>query len=89
MQQNNHFTKYESKVYSQGKTTLPLAIRNKLGIYDNETLIYITKDNSVEITTRRLLMEQMKQKLLNSEVQYTTDDFIAERHQDAIDELKD
>lgn len=79
--------RYESKVYSKGKTTLPLEIRNKLGIKDNETLIYIPKGNSFEVTTKKLLLEQMQQQLANNG--YSVDDFINERRHESVDELKD
>lgn len=89
MQQHYQAVKYESKVYSKGKTTLPLEIRIKLGIKDNETIIYIPRGNTFEITTKRLLLEQMRTKLQESEVNYSVDDFIADRRQDSLDELKD
>lgn len=89
MLQINQTTRYESKVYNKGKTTLPLEIRNKLGIKDNETIIYIQDGNSFKITTAKLLLEQMRTKLKLSDSEYSTDDFIAERHQEALNELKD
>ena len=89
MQQHTHNVRYESKVYSKGKTTLPLEIRTKLGIKDNETIIYIPRGNTFEITTKRLLLDQMRAKLQKSEASYSVDDFIADRRQDALDELKD
>jgi bifunctional DNA-binding transcriptional regulator/antitoxin component of YhaV-PrlF toxin-antitoxin module len=89
MLQQTHSARYESKVYSKGKTTLPLEIRNKLGIKDNETIIYIPRGNSYEITTKRLLLEQMRVKLQQPENNYSVDNFISDRHQDALDEMKD
>lgn len=85
----NHAVRYESKVYSKGKTTLPLEIRTKLGINDNETIIYIPRGNTFEITTKRLLLEQMQQKLKLANDNYSVDDFIADRRQEAMDEFKD
>jgi len=81
--------RYESKVYSKGKTTLPLEIRKQLGIHDNEKLIYIQNGNNFSITTSRILLEDMQKKLQKSSHQYSVDDFINERHQDALSELKD
>lgn len=89
MQSINSAIRYESKVYSKGKTTLPLEIRTKLGINDNETIIYIPRGNTFEITTKRLLLEQMQQKLKLANDNYSVDDFIADRRQEAMDEFKD
>ena len=89
MQPLNHITKYESKVYAKGKTTLPLEIRKQLGIQDNEKLIYIPKGNSFEITTSRLLLQQIQLKMQLANDNYSVDDFITERRQDALDEIKD
>lgn len=85
----NHIVSYESKVYSKGKTTLPMEIRKKLGIKDDETIIYIARGDSFEITTSRLLLKQMQNKLRKSGDNYSVDDFIAERRKEALDELKD
>ena len=89
MQQLTLTVKYESKVYSKGKTTIPVEIRTKLGINDNEIIINILRGNTFEITTKRLLLDQMRLKLQQSETSYSVDDFIADRRQDALDELKD
>ena len=89
MQPLNHITKYESKVYAKGKTTLPLQIRKQLGIQDNEKLIYIPKGNSFEITTSRLLLQQMQLKMQLANNNYSVDEFITERRQESLDELKD
>ena len=89
MQPLNHITKYESKVYAKGKTTLPLEIRKQLGIQDNEKLIYIPKGNSFEITTSRLLLQQMQLKMQLANDNHSLDDYLAERRQEALDEIKD
>ncbi|MDQ5921717.1 MAG: hypothetical protein QG673_1776 [Pseudomonadota bacterium] len=68
---------------------MPLEIRKKLDIKDNETLIYIPKDNSFEVTTKRLLLEQMQQKMQLANDTYSVDNFINERRQESLDELKD
>ncbi|MCE3269151.1 MAG: hypothetical protein K0R49_1403 [Burkholderiales bacterium] len=85
----NHAVRYESKVYAKGKTTLPIEIRKKLGIQDNEKIIYISKGNSFEITTGRILLEQMQKKLQSAKDNYSVEDFIADKHKEAFNELKD
>lgn len=89
MKNLKHITTYESKIYAKGKTTLPLEIRKKLGIKDNEKLIYIYKGNSFEITTTKLLLEKMQHKLKMANDNYSVDDFIADRRQDTLEELAD
>lgn len=89
MNTKSQIVRYESKVYAKGKTTLPLAIRDTLGIKDNDVIIYIQKDNSFEITTRNRLIEQMQKKLKQVKDNYSVDDFIADRRCEAQDELKD
>jgi bifunctional DNA-binding transcriptional regulator/antitoxin component of YhaV-PrlF toxin-antitoxin module len=82
----SNYTKYESKVYTKGKTTLPLEIRKQLGISDNEKLIYIKKGDLFEITTNKRLLEQMQAKLRLANDNYSVDDFIAERRHEALEE---
>lgn len=89
MAATNQLSRYESKVYNKGKTTLPLEIRTKLGINDNDTIIYIQEGNSFRITTTKLLLEQMRTKLQAADNKYTTDDFIAELRQESLTEIRD
>lgn len=88
MHQLDHVIKYESKVYSKGKTTLPIEIRTKLRIKDNETIIYIPHGDTFEITTKRLLLDQVRAKLQKSKNNYSVDDFITDLRKDALNEIK-
>ena len=89
MQNLSHAISYESKVYSKGKTTLPLEIRKQLGIQDDETIIYIPRGDSFEITTSRLLLKQMQKKLHQAHDEYSVNDFILDRHKEALAEIED
>lgn len=89
MQKQNSLIRLESKVYSKGKTTLPIELKKYLGIKDGESVLYIQKGNDIVITTRRLLIERVQQIAKKSKVKYDLDDFINERRQEALDELED
>ena len=89
MQKQNPLIRLESKVYSKGKTTLPMELKKYLGIKDGESVLYIQKGSDIIITTRRLLIERVQQIAKKSKVKYTLDDFINERRQEDLDELKD
>lgn len=89
MQKQNPPIRLESKVYSKGKTTLPIELKKYLGIKDGESILYIQKGTDIVITTRRLLIEHVQQMVKKSKVKYTVDDFIEERRQENLDELKD
>lgn len=89
MYKKNTQLRFESKVYSKGKTTLPMELKKHLGIKDGESVLYIQKGSDIVITTRRLLIEEVQQMVKGSNIQYNVDDFIDERHREALDELKD
>lgn len=60
-----------------------------MGIQDDETIIYIPRGDSFEITTSRLLLKQMQEKLRQADDKYSVKDFIHERHKEALAEIED
>jgi bifunctional DNA-binding transcriptional regulator/antitoxin component of YhaV-PrlF toxin-antitoxin module len=80
---------FSAKVYANGKTTLPIALKRQLNLKTGETILYIKKEDDFIITTQKHLLEQLQQKLKANKNKYTVDDFIAERRLDAKKELED
>jgi bifunctional DNA-binding transcriptional regulator/antitoxin component of YhaV-PrlF toxin-antitoxin module len=80
---------FSAKVYANGKTTIPTALKRQLHLKDGENVLYIKKENDFIITTQKHLLEQLQQKLKKSKNNYTVDDFIAERRLEAKKESEE
>jgi bifunctional DNA-binding transcriptional regulator/antitoxin component of YhaV-PrlF toxin-antitoxin module len=80
---------FSAKVYANGKTTIPTALKRKLDLNDGEDIVYIEKEDGIMMTTQKHLLAQLQEKLKNSKNAYTVDDFIAERRLEAKKELED
>ena len=89
IKKNSNILAFSAKVYANGKTTIPTALKRQLNLQDGENVLYIKKEDDFIITTQKHLLEQLQQKLQTSKNKYTVDDFIAERRLEAKKELEE
>lgn len=81
--------RFESKVYSNGKTTLPVEIKRALGVKDGYSLIFLQKGGDFIVTTRKHILEQGRKYFQSCPGKYSVDDFIADRRREVKAELED
>lgn len=77
-------------VYSRGILNIPALVRENLHIIDGEEVLFIKQGKSWILTTRKTLFKDALSyfKSLNPQKKPIVDEFITERHQQALTEVE-
>ncbi len=84
---------FEAKLFTKGTLKLPVGIRNDLNVQEGDRILFIKKNGSWVVTTHkqniRQTQEYFAQLKQENKVEFTVDDFIAERRAEALKELSE
>ncbi len=84
---------YEAKLFTKGTLKLPVDIRNDLNVYDGDRVLFIKKGDSWVVTTHKRNIEEAQKYFAKlkqeNNVNFTVDDFIAEKRAEALKELSE
>lgn len=83
---------FETKISTGGRVVIPAAIRRQLGVTDGDTVLWVTHDNVVRLTTPQRQLElapALVQKHVSAgRAPALVDALIQERHNEALNERK-
>ncbi len=81
----------EAKIFSKGTLKLPIIVRTDLDIHDGDKVLFLKQNNKWVVTTHKHNIQEAQEYFAKlkqqSNVEYSVDDFIAERRAEAVREL--